>query len=124
MIKLAMIENKTVRTRMAPSPTGELHIGGLRTLLYDYALAKKNNGQFGLFDTPTKENTKIIAPPDNFPVVNPMTEHDRLAIDLINGSPLLREWVDDAKACPGDLDTLALTDEQAWSEERRQYLLY
>jgi glutamyl-tRNA synthetase len=46
MIKLAMIENKTVRTRMAPSPTGELHIGGLRTLLYDYALAKKNNGQF------------------------------------------------------------------------------
>lgn len=41
-----MIENKTVRTRMAPSPTGELHIGGLRTLLYDYALAKKNNGQF------------------------------------------------------------------------------
>jgi len=31
---------------MAPSPTGELHIGGLRTLLYDYALAKKNNGQF------------------------------------------------------------------------------
>ncbi len=35
-----------VRTRMAPSPTGELHIGGLRTALYDYAWAKKNNGQF------------------------------------------------------------------------------
>jgi len=47
MVKLAMIDDtKTVRTRMAPSPTGELHIGGLRTLLYDYALAKKNNGQF------------------------------------------------------------------------------
>ena len=43
-----MIDNKVVRTRMAPSPTGELHIGGLRTLLYDYALAKKNNGQFVL----------------------------------------------------------------------------
>lgn len=41
-----MVENKIIRTRMAPSPTGELHIGGLRTLLYDYALAKKNNGQF------------------------------------------------------------------------------
>ncbi len=41
-----MAENKIIRTRMAPSPTGELHIGGLRTLLYDYALAKKNNGQF------------------------------------------------------------------------------
>lgn len=35
-----------VRTRMAPSPTGELHIGGLRTALYDYAWAKKNGGQF------------------------------------------------------------------------------
>ncbi len=41
-----MINNGVIRTRMAPSPTGELHIGGLRTLLYDYALAKKNNGQF------------------------------------------------------------------------------
>ena len=41
-----MIDNKIIRTRIAPSPTGELHIGTLRTLLYDYALAKKNNGQF------------------------------------------------------------------------------
>ena len=41
-----MIDNKNIRTRIAPSPTGELHIGTLRTLLYDYALAKKNNGQF------------------------------------------------------------------------------
>jgi glutamyl-tRNA synthetase len=36
----------TVRTRMAPSPTGEYHIGGMRTLLYNYALAKKEGGQF------------------------------------------------------------------------------
>ncbi len=35
----------TIRTRMAPSPTGEYHIGGMRTFLYNYALAKKNNGQ-------------------------------------------------------------------------------
>jgi glutamyl-tRNA synthetase len=41
-----MIDNKIVRTRIAPSPTGELHIGTLRTLLYDYALAKKYHGQF------------------------------------------------------------------------------
>lgn len=33
---------------MAPSPTGELHIGGLRTALYDFAWAKKNGGQFVL----------------------------------------------------------------------------
>jgi glutamyl-tRNA synthetase len=37
-----------VRTRMAPSPTGELHIGGLRTLLFNYAFAKHNRGKFVL----------------------------------------------------------------------------
>lgn len=41
-----MFENKIIRTRMAPSPTGEYHIGHIRTLLYNYAFAKKNNGQF------------------------------------------------------------------------------
>jgi uncharacterized protein YbbC (DUF1343 family) len=51
-------------------------------------------------------------------------EHERLAIDLINGSPLLREWVDDAEAEPGDLDALAAADEQAWREEREPLLLY
>jgi uncharacterized protein YbbC (DUF1343 family) len=48
----------------------------------------------------------------------------KLAIDVINGSPLLREWVDDDNAAPGDLDTLTIPDEQAWDEERRPYLLY
>lgn len=38
--------NLTVRTRFAPSPTGFLHIGGLRTALYAYIFAKKNNGVF------------------------------------------------------------------------------
>ncbi len=38
--------NKEIRTRFAPSPTGELHIGGLKTALFDYLLAKKNNGNF------------------------------------------------------------------------------
>ncbi len=37
---------KTVRTRFAPSPTGFLHIGGLRTALYAYAWAKKHKGTF------------------------------------------------------------------------------
>lgn len=35
-----------VRTRFAPSPTGSLHIGGVRTALYAYLVAKKNNGKF------------------------------------------------------------------------------
>jgi uncharacterized protein YbbC (DUF1343 family) len=51
-------------------------------------------------------------------------ESGRLAIDLINGGPLLREWVDDAAAAPADLDALAATDERAWREARRPYLLY
>jgi len=51
-------------------------------------------------------------------------EHGRLAIDLINGSELLREWVDDPAAMPADLDTLAAADEKSWREERESVLLY
>jgi uncharacterized protein YbbC (DUF1343 family) len=50
-------------------------------------------------------------------------EHGKLAIDVINGGPLLREWVDDAAATPQDLDALALPDEQAWLSERQDLLL-
>ena len=49
---------------------------------------------------------------------------DKLAIDVINGSPLLREWVDDAAATPPDLDTLTVPDERDWEEQRKRYLLY
>jgi uncharacterized protein YbbC (DUF1343 family) len=51
-------------------------------------------------------------------------EHERLAIDLINGSPLLREWVDDPTATPADFDTLVKADEKAWEAERKGFLLY
>jgi uncharacterized protein YbbC (DUF1343 family) len=51
-------------------------------------------------------------------------ESGRLAIDLINGGPLLREWVDDAQATPADLDDLARADEAAWDAIRRDFLLY
>ncbi len=51
-------------------------------------------------------------------------EHGRLAIDLINGSPLLREWVDDPAATPADLDALARADEAAWLAQRREFELY
>ena len=49
---------------------------------------------------------------------------DVLAIDVINGGPGLREWVDDAAATPGDLDALALPDEAAWREEIADLLIY
>ena len=39
---------KTVRTRYAPSPTGFMHVGNLRTALYEYLVAKSQNGKFVL----------------------------------------------------------------------------
>jgi uncharacterized protein YbbC (DUF1343 family) len=54
----------------------------------------------------------------------PYEYESRLAIDVINGSELLRQWVDDSNATPADLDALAATDEQAWAEERKAVLLY
>jgi uncharacterized protein YbbC (DUF1343 family) len=51
-------------------------------------------------------------------------EQDRLAIDVINGSSLLREWVDDPAAEPQDLDALAASDEAAWRTEREPALMY
>jgi uncharacterized protein YbbC (DUF1343 family) len=51
-------------------------------------------------------------------------ELGRLAIDVINGGPALREWVDDPAASPGDLDALTVPDEQGWAEARRPYLRY
>jgi uncharacterized protein YbbC (DUF1343 family) len=51
-------------------------------------------------------------------------EQGRLAIDVINGGPLLREWVDDPAATPADLEALASGDEAAWRVERAGSLLY
>jgi uncharacterized protein YbbC (DUF1343 family) len=51
-------------------------------------------------------------------------EHDRLAIDLINGGEALRRWVDDDAATPADLEALAAPDEAAWIETRQAVLLY
>jgi len=49
----------TVRTRFAPSPTGYLHIGGLRTALYAWLYARKNNGQFILRIEDTDRNRLV-----------------------------------------------------------------
>jgi uncharacterized protein YbbC (DUF1343 family) len=51
-------------------------------------------------------------------------ELGKLPIDVINGSPLLREWVDDPAAQPGDLDAITQPDEQAWDAARRPHLRY
>ena len=51
-----------IRTRFAPSPTGELHIGGARTALFNYLLAKKNKGKFVL----RIEDTDIVRNKEEF----------------------------------------------------------
>jgi hypothetical protein len=51
-------------------------------------------------------------------------EQDKLAIDVINGGPLLREWVDDTQETPQDLDAPAIPDEQAWLSEWQEALRY
>ena len=51
-------------------------------------------------------------------------EFGKLAIDVINGGPALREWVDNSAAQPSDLDTLTQPDEAMWEAIRRNYLRY
>jgi uncharacterized protein YbbC (DUF1343 family) len=51
-------------------------------------------------------------------------ERGRLAIDLINGSELLRQWVDDRAAGPSDLEALATPDEAAWRSESAAVQIY
>lgn len=48
----------------------------------------------------------------------------KLPIDVINGGPELREWVDNPASTPDDLDALTRPDERAWLETRRPFLLY
>jgi glutamyl-tRNA synthetase len=49
----------TVRTRFAPSPTGLLHVGGIRTALFAWLLARQNNGQFILRLEDTDQNREV-----------------------------------------------------------------
>ncbi|MCX8086594.1 MAG: DUF1343 domain-containing protein [Rhodocyclaceae bacterium] len=51
-------------------------------------------------------------------------EYKRLAIDLINGGPALREWVDDPSATPADLEALAAADEAQWKDVQARFALY
>jgi uncharacterized protein YbbC (DUF1343 family) len=51
-------------------------------------------------------------------------EIGKLAIDVINGGPLLREWVDNPASTADDLDAITVPDELAWDAVRAKYLLY
>jgi uncharacterized protein YbbC (DUF1343 family) len=51
-------------------------------------------------------------------------ELGKLAIDVINGGPDLREWVDDPESGSDDLDAITVPDETAWAQQRAPYLIY
>jgi len=51
-------------------------------------------------------------------------ELGKLPIDVINGGPSLREWVDDMSSTPQDLDAATIPDERAWQDEQRAHFLY
>jgi hypothetical protein len=50
--------------------------------------------------------------------------YERLAIDLINGSTLLRDWVDAPGSSPDELDAIASHDESTWREKTAEVMLY
>ena len=51
--------DKKVRTRFAPSPTGFMHVGNLRTALYEYLIAKSLGGDFVLRIEDTDQDRKV-----------------------------------------------------------------
>ena len=51
-------------------------------------------------------------------------EHQRLAFDVINGGPRLRQWIEDPQATAADLDAMAAPDEAAWRSARAGVLIY
>ena len=59
------MENRRVRVRFAPSPTGPLHIGGVRTALYNYLFAKKHGGDF-LLRIEDTDQSRFVAGAENY----------------------------------------------------------
>lgn len=70
------MDNSTVRVRFAPSPTGFLHIGSLRTALFNYLFAKHNNGKFILRIEDTDQSRKVEGTVENLiKILNDMGLH-------------------------------------------------
>ncbi|AWW33167.1 glutamate--tRNA ligase [Echinicola strongylocentroti] len=75
---------KEVRVRFAPSPTGALHIGGVRTALYNYLFAKKNQGKF-LLRIEDTDQTRFVPGAE---------EYIKEALEWIGITPDESPWVD------------------------------
>ena len=58
-------------------------------------------------------------------VILPMNmREDKLAIDVINGGPTLREWIDNPSTIANDLEAFTAPDERVWGQTLSDYLLY
>ena len=59
------MSKRKVRVRFAPSPTGPLHMGGIRTALYNYLFAKKNNGAVSYTHLPSPRDATLSRMPSS-----------------------------------------------------------
>jgi glutamyl/glutaminyl-tRNA synthetase len=74
---------KPKRTRIAPSPTGYMHIGTLRTVLYDYFLARQSGGQFVLRIEDTDQERSVPGPKNNH--IKPFATYQYACTRLVTG---------------------------------------
>ena len=83
---------KKVRTRFAPSPTGYMHIGNLRTALFEYLIAKHEGGDFILRIEDTDQGRLVEGATDI------IYDTLRTAIGISGGAPSLRDVLPASKA--------------------------
>ena len=99
--------SKEVRVRFAPSPTGALHIGGVRTALYNYLFAKKNGGKFLLRIEDTDQNRYVPG----------AEEYIKNALEWIGIAPDESPWK------PGEVGPYRQSERKPMYMEYAQYLL-
>lgn len=99
--------SKEVRVRFAPSPTGALHIGGVRTALYNYLFARKNGGKFLLRIEDTDQNRFVPGAED----------YIKSSLDWIGITPDESPWN------PGDCGPYRQSERKPMYMEYARYLL-
>ena len=99
------MSQKNVRVRFAPSPTGPLHMGGIRTALYNYLFAKKNNGDFILRIEDTDQGRYVPGA-------------EKYIIDALNWCGLAP---DESPVSPGDFGPYRQSERKADVQAIRRY---
>jgi len=99
--------SKEVRVRFAPSPTGALHIGGVRTALYNYLFARKNQGKFLLRIEDTDQNRFVPGAED----------YIKSTLNWIGINPDESPWN------PGECGPYRQSERKSMYSEYAQYLL-